>query len=241
MDVEKLPMSERLLMNASLVPKCRVLADIGCDHAYTCLYLVAKGVCTYALAVDVKSGPLLRAKENINRYGFSDRIKTRLSDGLSKISLGEADCILISGMGGPLIIDILKEGWEKANSAKVLILQPQSEIEKVREFLHKTGYQITAEDMCSEEGKFYTVMRAKRGGKPVAKPNLSQNILYQYGPCLLAEKHPVLKAYVMREITGKQMLVQKLAGQSSDGAKKRLFEIKEEIVQLLWVLDFLTK
>lgn len=241
MDVEKLPMSERLLMNASLVPKCSVLADIGCDHAYTALYLVARGVCKSALAMDIKSGPLLRAKENIERYGFSDRIKTRLSDGLSEISPGEADCILISGMGGPLIIDILKKGWEKVNSSKYLVLQPQSEIEKVREFLHRTGYQITEEEICAEGEKFYMALRAERGETPLGKINLAQEILDQYGPCLLARKHPVLKIYITREIKAKQKLAQRLSGESSDRAKKRLLEVEKELAQLFAVLDFFNK
>ncbi len=241
MDVEKLPMSERLLMNASLVPKCSVLADVGCDHAYTALYLVAKGVCSYALAMDIKSGPLLRAKKNIEYYGFSDRIKTRLSDGLSEISSGEADCILISGMGGSLIIDILNRGWEKVNSSKYLVLQPQSEIGKVREFLHKTGYQITAEEMCVQGGKFYTALRAERGEKPLEKVDLPQEILCQYGSCLLAKKHPILKIYITHEITARQILAQRLAEEPSDGAKKRLLEVREELAKLLEVLDFFKK
>ena len=145
MDTEKLPMSKRLLMNAALVPECSVFADIGCDHAYTCLYLVAAGTAGQALAMDVKSGPLMRAKENIERYGFSGRVRTRLSDGLKELSVGEADCILISGMGGLLTIDILERGWEKVLAAKCIVLQPQSEIAQVRKFLHKMGYHITAE------------------------------------------------------------------------------------------------
>lgn len=160
MDIGKLPVSKRLLMDAALVPACELLADVGCDHAYTSIYLVGCGVAKRALALDVRPGPLLRAQENIKRYGMEGRIGTRLSDGLCALSLSEADCILICGMGGPLMIDILKRDWDKVLAAKCIVLQPQSEIAQVREFLHKMGFIIDREDMCEEDGKFYTVIRA---------------------------------------------------------------------------------
>lgn len=160
MDIGKLPVSKRLLMDAALVPACEMLADVGCDHAYTSIYLVARGVAGGALALDVRPGPLLRAQENIRRYGMEGRVVTRLSDGLCALSLSEADGILISGMGGPLMTDILKRDWDKVLAAKFIVLQPQSEIALVREFLHNMGLGIDEEDMCEEDGKFYTVMRA---------------------------------------------------------------------------------
>ena len=93
--------------------------------------------------------------------------------------------------------------------------------------------------MCVQGGKFYTALRAERGEKPLEKVDLPQEILCQYGSCLLAKKHPVLKIYITREIAARRILAQRLDGESSDGAKKRLLEVREELVQLLEVLDFL--
>ncbi len=257
MDIERLPISRRLKMNASLVPECELLADVGCDHAYTCLYLVAGGVAKRALALDVRSGPLSRAQENIRRYGMEGRIGTRLSDGLCALAASEADCILICGMGGPLMIDILTKDWEKVLAAKCIVLQPQSEIAQVRSFLHKMGLEIDAEDMCKEDGKYYTVMRAGKGmpqdgagedmdwaacGKDVeecaqdalfgtdAKERaLSAKMAYQYGRCLIKQKHPVLKEYVQHELAQKRAIGQQLAREASARAAERLMGVREEI------------
>ncbi|MDE7325815.1 MAG: class I SAM-dependent methyltransferase [Lachnospiraceae bacterium] len=241
----KLPMSKRLLMNAALVPKCSVFADIGCDHAYTCLYLVSDGTVGHALAMDVKGGPLLRAEENIKRHGLKGRVKTRLSDGLAGLKAGEADCILISGMGGPLMVDILKKGWEKVLASKWIVLQPQSEIGQVREFLHKMGWLITAEDMCEEDGKFYTAMRAESaGGTELAGDiwdTLPREAVFCYGARLIEEKHPVLKEYLRRELIKKQEVVRQLDGQGSERTKERMCELHKECRRIREVLSFLSR
>ncbi len=90
-------------------PGCR-LADVGTDHAYIPIYLMQNGVIPQAVAMDINQGPLLRATENIRRYGLTGRIETRLSDGLEKLQAGEADTILIAGMGGLLMVRILENG-----------------------------------------------------------------------------------------------------------------------------------
>lgn len=250
MDIEKLPISGRLKMDAALVPKCDLLADVGCDHAYTCLYLVAGGVAKRALALDVRSGPLSRAQENIRRYGMQGSVATRLSDGLCALAVSEADCILICGMGGPLMIDILTRDWDKVLAAKCIVLQPQSEIAQVREFLHKMGFGIDAEDMCREDGKYYTVMRAKKrmagdgAGKDLcgAKESaLSAEIACRYGTCLVEQKHPVLKEYVQYELSQKQEIAHRLASQASARAAERLLVIEKEISLLEEVLVLLTE
>lgn len=222
-------------MNAALVPECEVVADIGCDHAYTSIYLVSGGTAKRALAMDVRPGPLLRAQENIALYGLCERIETRRSDGLAALVPAEADCILISGMGGQLIIDILQRGWEKVLAAKCIILQPQSELAKVRMFLHKMNYRITAEDMCEEDGKYYTVMRAQKseGESETCEPSAEE---YAYGACLLAAKHPVLRDYVRREIGQKQEILSQLSGQETERGAKRRAELLKELGQLENVL-----
>lgn len=222
-------------MNAALVPECDRVADIGCDHAYTSIYLVSGGTAKRALAMDVKQGPLLRAEENIARYGLCERIETRRSDGLAALAVAEADCILISGMGGQLMIDILQKGWEKVLAAKCIVLQPQSEIARVRAFLHKMNYRIAAEDMCEEDGKYYTVMRAQKAeeASETCEPSPEE---YVFGARLLAAKHPVLKSYVKREIGQRQEILAGLSGQETERGNKRRAELLEELLQLENVL-----
>lgn len=241
MDAGKLPLSKRLRMNACLVPKCGLLADVGCDHAYASIHLVADGVAKRAVAMDVKMGPLLRAKENIGRFGMENRIETRLSDGLSALSVSEADVIFICGMGGPLMVDILSKDWEKVCASRCIVLQPQSEIAQVRKFLHKMGFGITGEDMCEEDGKFYTAMRAEKGQQALFDGDILQGggedalpgwALYQYGALLIRQKHPVLKKYIQHELLQKRGLERELATKESGRAGKRLSSLQEELFVL---------
>ena len=132
-------LSNRLLSVASFVTEGNVLADVGTDHGYIPIYLMQEGRIERAIAMDINAGPLERAKEHITQYGLETYIETRLSDGVAALTPGEADSILIAGMGGGLVLHILEEGETVCRQAKELILQPQSEIERVRVWLYNAG------------------------------------------------------------------------------------------------------
>lgn len=136
------------------------LADVGTDHAYIPIYLVQNGTVPQAIAMDINRGPLLRAEENIRRYGLEAHIETRLSDGLEKLQAAEADTILIAGMGGLLVVRILENGRDVLKGCRELVLQPQSEIRSVRAWLEETGWKIDREDLIFEEGKYYPMLHA---------------------------------------------------------------------------------
>ena len=92
---------------------------------------------------------------------MSDRIETRLSDGLAAVKPKEVEEMIVAGMGGGLVIHILEEGKQIVSTLKGCILQPQSEIQKVREYLVEHGFRFEAEDMVEEDGKYYPMMRVK--------------------------------------------------------------------------------
>ena len=96
-------LSKRLQTVAHLVHSGGVVADIGCDHGFTTIYLVMNQLASAGIAMDVADGPLMRAKEHIHQYGLDNRIALRKSDGLQQLVEGEADTILISGIGGALM------------------------------------------------------------------------------------------------------------------------------------------
>ena len=121
-------------------------------------------------------GPLERAKEHIQQFDLETDIHTRLSDGVQALCPGEADSVLIAGMGGALTVKILEAGEKVLASVKELILQPQSEIDKVRSYLLTHGYVIAGEKMVYEDGKYYPAMRAVHGEMP-----LWQEVELQYG------------------------------------------------------------
>jgi len=156
-------LSDRMRAVAGLVQPCRSIADIGCDHGYIAIELVRSKICQHVIAMDINSGPLDRAKQNIADYGMQDYVETRLSDGVSALREDEVDGIICAGMGGMLVLSILEQGKKRIGEMKQIILQPQSELGEVRSYLRGKGYLIDKEDMIYEDGKYYPMMRALPG------------------------------------------------------------------------------
>ena len=152
-------LSERLEMVLSFVEPGESAADVGTDHGHVPVELVRRGIVKKAVAMDVRKGPLSRAAENIALAGLSEKIATRLSDGVAKLLPGEADSVVIAGMGGELIIKILENGRHMWDSVSQWVLSPQSEIFKVRRWLLENGFEIRREDMLLEDGKYYIEFR----------------------------------------------------------------------------------
>ena len=212
-------------MNASLVTEGYHLADVGTDHGYIPIALVQEGKIPSALAMDVNPGPLLRAEQHIKEYQLESMIHTRLSDGVKQLQPAEADSVLIAGMGGALIIKILEEGKEVLKTVKELILQPQSEIDKVRRYLERAGYVIVKEDMVLEDGKYYPVMKAELGNM-----HYEQEIFYQFGKLLLEKKHPVLFQYLNFKYLQNKTIMEKMQkmGDMTERRSVRIQELQEE-------------
>ncbi|MDO5350323.1 MAG: class I SAM-dependent methyltransferase, partial [Lachnospiraceae bacterium] len=156
-------LSKRLELVASFVPEGSRIADVGTDHGYIPIELVKRGLCPSGIAMDIGKGPLERAREHIREQGLEEKIESRLSDGLSALKPGEADTVVIAGMGGELVIHILDAGRHMWESVKEFVLSPQSELDKVRKYLEENGFAIQKEAMVVDEGKYYTVMLVKRG------------------------------------------------------------------------------
>ena len=193
--------SNRLTTAAALVTQGYTLADVGTDHGYIPIYLLQQKKIPSAIAMDINEGPLERAKEHIALYGLQAYIQTRLSDGVAALKPGEVEAVLIAGMGGGLVMHILKDGEKVCQSAKELILQPQSEIERVHEFLREKGYTILEEDMVYEDGKFYPMMKVQYQGENENAQKASEVLKLSdlYGGLLLQNRHPVLKTFLEKE------------------------------------------
>lgn len=220
-------LSRRLSSVASEVSVGNRLADVGTDHGYIPIFLVEKGMIPSAIAMDVNEGPLARAKAHIEEQGLSDKITTRKSNGLVELSPEEADSIVIAGMGGALIEDILKQGKHVLEAGKELILQPQSEIFKVRHCLHNMGYQIIREKILEEENKIYFILKAVPGEQV-----FEEEYLYEYGEFLLKEKDPFMMEYLENAQVKYRKLIERLSSQDSEAAKSRIQEIEAEIEKI---------
>ena len=193
MSEKTVTLSKRLRMLADLVPQDAAVADVGCDHGFLSIYLVQKGICRKVLAMDVRKGPLSAASEHIAEHGLTDRIQTRLSDGLIAMESGEADTMVCAGMGGPLMAKILSDSMDKAREMKTLILQPQSELKEFRVFLRKNGFRILKEEAMLEDGKYYFAEVVSYDG---ARRRKKSDVFDEYGELLLKEKNPILKQYL---------------------------------------------
>lgn len=221
-------LSERMLRTAAMVSPGNRTADVGCDHAYTSIYLVERGIAPSVIAMDVKNGPLKRAEENVKKFGMEKQIGLRLSDGLAALVPGEVDTVLIAGMGGPLMERILSAFPETLSSVKELVLQPQSEVARFRRFLHENGFRITKEDMLKEDGKYYVILRAEPGTEEVWTGEE-----YVYGKYLSEEAYPVLREFLSAE---EKKAKEVLAGVVTAGTEKAE-QRKEELLEVLRQID----
>lgn len=223
-------LSKRLQAVADLVTAHYKLADIGTDHAYIPIYLTQQKKITEAVALDVNEGPLQRAEEHIRENGLEAEIETRLSNGFQALQPGEVQSAVIAGMGGGLVIRILTEGAEVVRKLEECILQPQSEIEKVRAFLLEKGYEFLEEDMVCEDGKYYPMMKV---GPPVADTAVKcwDTVQLKYGKLLLEKQHPVLREYLEREIRIYQSILEGLKAKDSDRIRQRKEELEQELVE----------
>lgn len=237
-------LSKRMSALASLVTEGSRLADIGTDHGYIPIALVQKGRIPSALAMDVGKGPLSRAREHIHSQGLDTYIETRLSDGLTELHEGEADTVLIAGMGGMLMKRILEGGGHCLSSVGELILQPQSEIHLVRKFLAEHSYQITDEDIVLEDGKYYPMMRAElihdfedRSGQ--CKDHPWKTFQYFYGDVEKQRSPEVLRNFLIHEQEKSSTIMERLHenGREVSDRMKELQEQMNLIRETLEALD----
>ena len=154
-------LTPRLMQVAQQVPECETCADIGCDHAQVSIYLASSGRVKKMLAADVNQGPLSRAKAAVSQAGLDEHISCVRTDGLEGIS--PQDSVVIAGMGGDLIADILAKAEWTCKEGVTLVLQPMTAAERLREFLSHSGYEILRESYVYAREKLYVIITATAG------------------------------------------------------------------------------
>lgn len=169
-------MDKRLLTIANLIRKNKVVCDIGTDHAYLPCYLINKGICPFVYACDINEKPLLSAKTNVTANGLNDKIRLVLSNGLEKLNPDDIDDIVIAGMGGELIFEILTGvSWTTQSQSKrdkMYILQPMTNVEFLRKNLYTQGFEILSETPVIDNKHFYTIMQVMYTGNSTIVDNL---------------------------------------------------------------------
>ena len=155
-----MPLSQRLKLIASLVPKGARVCDIGTDHARLPIYLIEQKTAKRVIATDIRPLPLESAKRNVAASEVKG-IELRLCDGLSAVKKSETDTVIIAGIGGEVISGIISRGeLLRIQPYPLLILQPTTSPEALRQYLYESGFKILTETALKENGKLYSVMTA---------------------------------------------------------------------------------
>ena len=258
-------LSNRLQAVADLLDCHEAIADIGCDHGFVSIYLIESKKASRVLAMDVNKGPLERAKEHVEEKRLSTYIETRLSDGAKAIefldngdgtSKLEVQAALVAGMGGRLMIRIIQDSIDKFTNMDEFILQPQSEIPKVRQFIREIGYHIEKENMILEDGKYYPMMKVVKGkgndinsdhipqiiAEKLAEEKFSLQDLYdEYGEWLLKNRNEVLLQFLKFEKNLYSDILRKLKQTETSKGEVRQKEIEQKIrfidLGLEWFVD----
>ncbi len=178
--------SKRLELVASFVPQGSILLDVGSDHAYLPIELVERGQIEAAIAGEVVVGPYQSAVKNVDAHGLEEKIQVRLANGLAAFEEeDQVSVITIAGMGGRLIATILEEGLDKLSGVERLILQPNNREDDLRIWLQDHEFQIVAESILEEAGKFYEILVVEAGQMKLSASDL------RFGPFLSKEISPV--------------------------------------------------
>ncbi len=193
-------LSKRLASIASNIDKEDKVVDIGCDHGYLSIYLKAVNGNKIVIATDINENALNMAKKNINKNSIL--IETRLGNGLDVIKHNEVDTIIISGMGGNTILNILKKN--KLKYIKKIVIQSNTDIPLIRKYINKLGYTIKNEQLIIDKNIYYIIITFTKGKHKYTKKEL------YFGPILLKENNDLFNKKKAIELNKLEEILKKI-------------------------------
>ena len=218
-------LSKRLNWIINEMDKADVIMDVGTDHGYIAIELIKRNIAHKVIASDINKDPLNKAKLNVSLEGLSSEIELRLGGGLAPVKNNEVQGVLIAGMGGNLIRDILEKDIDKVKNMKYLVLQPAQNPEVLREYLYTGNYEVIDEDVCEDEGKYYELFKVRYKENNSTK---LEEIFYEISPVLLNKKSEVFKSY-LHEKADKYKKVQSFIKDNTEHAVARKKELDNKI------------
>lgn len=216
--------SLRLKLIANLVDKNSIVADIGTDHGIVPIYLSKEEISKKIIAADISEKSLNKLYEKLELNPQIDNIDLRVGNGLNVLKPFEVDTIIISGMGGNLIEDIIADSMEIAKSANSMILGANNAVEQLRHFLHENGLKIVDEVDLYENEKYYQILKVKTGLEIY-----NNDIDYEFGKILIEKKSENLLKFINEEINSMENIVSHLNNIESDSSKERLEELDNKL------------
>ncbi|MGL4607194.1 MAG: tRNA (adenine(22)-N(1))-methyltransferase [Eubacteriaceae bacterium] len=227
-------LSPRLKTIADCVTDVSSFADIGTDHGYIPVYLIENKGVDFGIACDINQKPLEKAENLIKVYGYENQIETRLGSGLSVLKENEVDAIILAGMGGILISELLEEQLAIAFSAKKLIFQPMNNQKILRKYCEERGFQIVKEELAIEGTRIYEIIVAQKG-----KMIFENSLEYELGHQFLTKKHPLLETLVRVKLGKAQLILESTNAKNTTEAKEKNSECRKYIKDLNEVLKCL--
>jgi tRNA (adenine22-N1)-methyltransferase len=240
----------RLSAIVEMVPNGVTVADIGTDHAYLPVELILQNKVPFAVAGDVHEGPYQAAQATVQQAGLSEQISVRLGDGLAVLGAGEVNTVILAGMGGSTMVAILAASPTVTAQLKLLILQPMSGAALLRQWLVAEGWDFDAETLVKEEGRIYEIIRVRnRGLDRAEQPGQAalphsdewqrEPLLYEIGPLLWRDKHPLLRCQLLLKIKSIEQILQELERSASPQAINKTQYYCEQRVKLKELLSCL--
>lgn len=223
----KIKLDSRLSAVASLVRNGKTVADIGTDHAYLLAYLLQENIIKKGIAADLRQGPLDNAKRTLIDCGQLKNVRLRLSDGLDELKEGDCEDVVIAGMGGILIKEILERtDWVFDNNIHI-VAQPMTHAEVLRKFYAENGFKILKEAAATDGKRCYCVISAQFDG-------IERNFdnWYYYVGELINNSDENSHLYISKIITAleKKLTAIKTAGVADEeNIEKILNDIKKKI------------
>ncbi|KXB47826.1 hypothetical protein HMPREF3188_00420 [Tissierellia bacterium KA00581] len=213
----------------NLVDKNSIVADIGTDHGIIPIMLSKFNLAKKIIATDISENSLNKLKEKLKQNDNINNIETRVSDGLNSFFEYEIDTIIISGMGGILIKDILNTNLDIAKTAETLILSPNNSLDVVRKFLVNNNFKIIDEKDVFENSKYYQILKVSYG-----KDLFYEDYEYNYGKILIKNKSKNLKLFLENELNKYSLIIDKIEKSSMN--TKRIDDINMIIKDIKVVL-----
>ncbi len=197
-------------------------ADIGTDHNYLPIYLAQNNICPKIIASDIAAAPYRKARQLAEDLCLTDKIDVRFGKGLEVLNPGEMATIIIAGMGGRLICDILAASPKQAYSAQRLVLQPQKDAPALRKWLSSHGWQIIDEKMVADKQFYYLIIAAEQGEMQLDDDQLC------FGPCLLKGSAPLFWQFLENRQQEISALIKKVELSKKPDAALRLQQLSAE-------------